>query len=94
MTVSRDPSRRMTFFLSTGQPHHLNTARVPLFLSAAVLARYRGRGDRSFPVAMTAGAPRAGDNGTYAALILSAPRTTTLDRPPRRVRRAVDPAHR
>ncbi|MBC7299434.1 deazapurine DNA modification protein DpdA family protein [Nocardia salmonicida] len=66
-----DPARRMTFYLGTGHPHHLNTSGVPLFLSAAALARYRGRGER-FPIRMTGGAPWAGDSGAYAALILSA----------------------
>jgi hypothetical protein len=61
----------MTFYLGTGHPHHLNTANVPLFLSAAALARYRSRGEQ-FPVRMTGGAPWAGDSGAYAALILSA----------------------
>ncbi|WP_216907548.1 DUF7221 family queuine tRNA-ribosyltransferase-like protein [Nocardia noduli] len=64
-----DPARRMRFFLGLAQPSLLDTAPVPVFLSATRLVRYRTRGER-FPVRMNL-APYAGDSGAYSALVLT-----------------------
>jgi hypothetical protein len=57
----------MTYYVGVGEPHHLESSPVPLFVSATRLARYRRRGEAFAVRALT---PWAGDSGAYAALML------------------------
>jgi len=58
------------FYTGAAHPNWLSVSPVPLFLSAATLARYRSRGN-DWPVRGTSGAAWAGDSGAYAALMLA-----------------------
>ncbi|RKR92697.1 hypothetical protein BDK92_7175 [Micromonospora pisi] len=65
-TIDRDdPARRLTYYLGAHHPSWLNYSPVPLFISAASLARYRTTGDR-WPVRM--GMTWALDSGAFTAL--------------------------
>ena len=66
--------RLADFYTGAAHPNWLTSSPVPLFLSAATLARYRSGGN-SWPVRGTSGAPWAGDSGAYAALMLAVDRS-------------------